>query len=300
MKAFSLLCGIFIFTAGIAGAANAAAAPTPIPGRFFDRAIFVLFENTNYDTAMKQPFFGKLAANGASFSNFMALTHPSQGNYVALTSGSVYGVRNDNPIDLNVHNIADLLEAKGYTWKVYAEDYPGNCFAGNSRAGYARKHNPFISYLNIQKVPARCANIVNASQFDIDAANGTLPNYVFYVPNDRNSGHDTGIAFADKWYAQRFTKYLQNAQFMANTILISTFDESGLSSKNQIYTTIVGPRVISGVRSEPLNLISLLKLMEENWDLGDLGQFDTKAASIPNIWLPNIRVPSNRLLPLRR
>lgn len=253
-------------------------------GKYFDRAIIVIFENTNYVDALKQPFFKQLANQGANFSNFMALTHPSQGNYIALTSGALHGVANDGTTDLNVSNIADLLEAKGLTWKVYAEDYPGSCFTGTTSQGYVRKHNPFISYLNIQRNPARCANIVNASQFDQDAAQGTLPNYVFYIPNIRNDAHDTGIAYADKWYSQKFSPYLANDNFMKNTVLISTFDESGGGSKNQIYTSIVGPAVNAGTVSTSVNIYSLLALIEENWNLGNLGQGDVNAPVIPDIW----------------
>ena len=255
------------------------ATANPQTGKYFDRAIFVIFENTNYSAAIKQPFFKQLADNGAHFSNFLAITHPSQGNYVALTSGALNGVTGDGNINLNVNNIVDLLEAKGLTWKVYAEDFPGNCFVGGSSRNYARKHNPFISYLNIQKNPARCANIVNATQFDQDAANGNLPNYVFYIPNAKNDGHDTGVAFADKWYAQKFSGYLNNPGFMNNSVLISTFDESGASAKNQIYLSIVGPTVKPGIVSESLNLYSLLSLIEENWSLGSLGAQFTKALS---------------------
>jgi hypothetical protein len=256
----------------------------PSSGRYFDHAIFVLFENTNYTNALKQPFFGKLATEGAVFSNFLAATHPSQPNYIALTSGSLHGVSDNSVVDLDVRSIADLLEAKGYTWKVYAEDYPGNCFVGRENDGYARKHNPFISYLSIQKNPTRCAKIVNADEFEQDAAAGTLPNYVFYVPNMKNSGHDTDVSYADAWYAKKFSKYVDSPSFMEKTVLISTFDESGLSPENQIYVSIVGSKVTPGSRAEPLNLYSLLKLVEENWNLGNLGAEDAKAASIPNIW----------------
>lgn len=253
-------------------------------GKYFDRAIFVIFENTNYASAIKQPFFKQLADSGAHFSNFMAITHPSQGNYVALTSGALNGVTGDGKIDLNVANVVDLLEAKSLTWKVYAEDYPGGCFTGSSRGNYARKHNPFISYVNIQKNPARCANIVDATQFDTDARNGTLPNYVFYVPSEKNDGHDTGVSYADKWYSGKFSSYLNDPSFMAGTVLISTFDESGASSKNQIYTSIVGPSVKPVVISTALNLYSLLNLIEDNWDLGSLAKNDATATPVPMIW----------------
>lgn len=71
---------------------------------------------------------------------------------------------------------------------------------------------------------------------------------------------------------------------MENTVLISTFDESGFSLKNKIYTSIVGPSVKPGVVSSALNTYSLLALVEENWDLGSLGKQDATAPNIPNIW----------------
>ena len=149
----------------------------------------------------------------------------------------------------------------------------------------ARKHNPFISYVNIQKNPKRCKNIVNAAQFDKDAASGSLPEYVFYVPNDKNSGHDTGVAYADKWYSGKFSKYISNPKFMKDTVLISTFDESsGGAKRNHIYTSIVGTAVTPGVYATDLNLYSLLKLVEDNWNLGNLGRNDETAAAVPDIW----------------
>lgn len=253
-------------------------------GKYFDHAIFVLFENTNFSAAMQQPFLKSLSTQGAQFTNFMAITHPSQGNYIAMTSGSQNGITDDKSKDIDVHHIGDLLESKGLTWKVYAEDYPGHCFTGGSNAGYARKHNPFISYLNVQKNPTRCANIVNSAQFDIDAKNGNLPNYIFYVPNVKNDGHDTGVAYADQWYQQKFGPYLKNAEFMKSTILISTFDESGASAKNQIYTTIVGPGVKPIVVTDTLSQYSLLSMIEDNWNLGNLGKADATASVLSTIW----------------
>ncbi len=277
----NLLLTVFALFATMSARVQAA----PSTGKHFDRAVFVIFENTNYSDAIRQSFFKQLADSGAHFSNFTALTHPSQGNYIALTSGSINGVAGDGRYDLNVQNVIDLLEAKGLTWKVYAEDFPGNCFTGNATAKYARKHNPFISYLNIQKNSVRCAKIVEASQLEQDVRLGTVPNYVFYIPNQDNDGHDTSVAFADSWYRNRFTMFLNDEQFMKNTIVISTFDESGRhSSKNQIYTSIVGPAVKPGVVSTALNTYSLLRLIEDNWSLGDLKKQDATATQIPNIW----------------
>jgi len=251
-------------------------------GKYFDRIITVIFENADYSDAIKQPLFKYFADQGAHFSNFFAVTHPSQGNYIALTSGSLDGVEYNEIINLNVNNVVDLLEAKGVTWKVYAEKFPGNCFKGETRGKYARKHNPFISYVNIQRNPSRCSRIVNADLFDSDVANGTLPQYIFYIPDENNDGHDTGVGFADRWY-EKFLKYVQNSKLMERTVLVSTFDESR-GPTNQVYASICGPAVKSGVYPENLNTYSLLALVEQNWDLGNLGKEDAKAPQIPNIW----------------
>ncbi len=256
----------------------------PTRGNTFDRMILVMFENTNFEDVMKQSFFSQLAVNGALFSNFMAITHPSQPNYIAMTSGSLNGVRDNNNVNLDVRHIADLLEEKGLRWKAYVEDYPGNCFTGSTNRNYARKHNPFISYVNIQNNPSRCANIVNSAQFEVDAASGNLPNFIFYVPDNRNSGHDTGVSFANSWYEKRFSKYFLDSKFMENTVVVSTFDESGISMKNRIYTSLFGPNIKTGIYSESLNHYSLLNLLEKNWTLGDLGKLDVTAPVFPEIF----------------
>ena len=77
---------------------------------------------------------------------------------------------------------------------------------------------------------------------------------------------------------------LSDKRIMQDTILISTFDESGLSSRNQIYTSIVGGRIKPGTYSNAVNIYSLLQLIETNWNLGDLGKEDATATPLPNIW----------------
>jgi len=254
-------------------------------GHYFSRVITVIFENTNYKDAMKSSYFKELANRGANFTNLNAITHPSQGNYVALTSGDLNGVRGDGHYDLNVKNIVDLLEKKNVSWKVYAENFPGNCDTVKKTNGYVRKHNPFISYLNIQKNATRCKNIVNSNEFFKDVQNNSLPEYVFYVPNMDNDGHDTNVAYANKWYQKTFGAYLSDEHFLNDTIVITTFDEAhSYFRRNQIYTSIVGSNINPGSYNDRLNMYSILALIEDNWDLGSLTRNDRDATRVPNIW----------------
>jgi hypothetical protein len=271
-----LISSVILFGSNPASAAN--------KGKFFDRAIFVIFENTDYSATYKQPFFKSLAAQGANLTHFAAEAHPSQANYVALTSGTLGGVTGDKKYDLDLTNIVDLLEQKGISWKVYAEGYPGGCSTTMTAGRYARKHIPFISYINIQTNPARCAKIVDESEFDRDVAAGQLPEYVFYVPNMDNDGHDTGVSYADQWYNGKFGPLVSDSKFMQNTALITTFDENAGSPGNLIYTSVVGPAVNAGTYDTPVSHYSLLRLVEDNWNLGTLQRLDEKASPIPNIW----------------
>ena len=80
--------------------------------------------------------------------NYLAITHPSQPNYVASVGGDTHGVSSDDftRIDSSVKTIVDLLEAGGVSWSEYEEDSPYSGFEGNyvnQKTGandYVRKH----------------------------------------------------------------------------------------------------------------------------------------------------------------
>jgi hypothetical protein len=252
----------------------------------FKKVFIVLLENTDYSKALKQPFLAELAKGGALLTNYDAVAHPSYPNYLALTSGSTQGRKSDNVIRIDSRNIADLLEAKGKTWKNYAEDHPGDCRL-KGIAKYAPKHIPFLSYADIQDNSERCAaHIVDASQLLTDVQNGTLPDYSFYTPNMNNDGHDTNATYASKWLQGAFGPLLQDPKFIGETLFIVTFDEDdNLFGANQVYTVLYGPSVIAGSTSDTkLNHYSLLRTIEDTLGLGTLGQSDASAIAITGVW----------------
>jgi hypothetical protein len=70
-------------------------------------------------------------------SNYDATTHPSQGNYVAVVSGSTQNTIFDDllvfenpPVSASTRTIVDLLESKGISWASYAENQPSVGFRG--------------------------------------------------------------------------------------------------------------------------------------------------------------------------
>ncbi len=252
----------------------------------FKRVIMVVLENTKYKNALIQPFLAKLTEQGALLNNCHAEWHPSQPNYVAMIAGSRMGVWNDKTVDINGTHLGNLLNEKGISWKVYAEDYPGNCFLGKKAGKYVRRHVPFLNFKNVQSNPEECAKIVNAEEFNKDVSNDALPSFSLYVPNLDHDGHDTNVAVADRWMSQTFGDKFSNPEFMKDTLFVVTFDESNLLSlKNQIFTVFVGANVIPGsIVPERTSHYSILKTIEDGFQLGSLGRRDSTTPSVQHIW----------------
>ena len=247
----------------------------------------VVLENTDEADAVQQAYFQALAARGVLLTNVAAEAHPSQPNYIAMVAGSTYGVTDDSNVTIDVRHIGDLLEGVGKSWKVYAEDYPGNCFLGATSGYYARKHVPFLSFANVTGDPVRCARIVDAAELATDVNNGTLPTYSLYVPNLLNDGHDTGAAYADNWLRTTFEPLLNDKRFTDGMLLIVTFDEAeaGSPAGNVVATILVSTTIEPGVTvSVALSHYSILKLAEDVLGLGSLHAGDATATPITGIW----------------
>lgn len=251
----------------------------------FNKVMIVIYENESDQAALAQPYFGSLRKQGALLTQFYAETHPSQPNYIALISGDLQGVIDDRNHDVNALHLGDLLEAKHKTWKNYAEDLPSKCFTGAASGRYVRKHVPFISFKNVQNNPERCARIVPATQLATDLAQGSLPDFSIYTPNLANDGHDTGIAFADRALRRTFEPLINNPKFMDGMLLIVTFDEDNRLAGNHIYTLLLGDSVMAGSESgDRHNHYSLLRLIEDQFELGTLGKNDATANPVTGIW----------------
>src|SRR6266568_8907082 len=150
----------------------------------YQHVFIIMMENTGYKSLIgnsNAPWINFAAANYGLATSYFGVTHPSQPNYIAATSGSTNGVTSDNDTTIDVPNIVDQLETHGKTWKAYMQSFalcttPLDHACGNQL--YERKHNPFVSYLDVQSNPARMANIVDLSQLSTDLADNSVPDFV--------------------------------------------------------------------------------------------------------------------------
>lgn len=256
-----------------------------IPGKSFDRFVNIWLENTDYEMASGDPSLAWLATQGITLSNYLAITHPSQPNYVAAVGGNTHWVLGDwfTRISSSERTIVDLLDAKGISWSEYEEDMPYSGFEGdyvdqkNGANDYVRKHNPLISYDSVTKDEDRLAKIKNLTMFYEDLNNNALPQWMFITPNMTSDGHDSSITTAGKWTKDFLEPLLTNEKFMNNTLILLTFDETeSYFSDNKVFSLLLGDSIPENLHDttddSSYNHYSIMATVEKNWDLGEIGR----------------------------
>lgn len=285
------------------GLASGCAQNSPIPkgtgaGVFpehrFDHFVLIVLENEDATAVERIPYMDSLARTGASLRNYYAVAHPSYPNYLALVSGHTYvgsnpAVRHDpqayRVIDfgdaqllIDAPTIVDELQAKGLTWDAFAEDYPDtsasptSCDFARSAGSYARKHVPFLSFLEFHQHPSLCAHVRNLKWLNKDS----LAAYTFITPNMIHDGHDAPLDSAVTWLRGFLAPILADTAEMRSTVVAITFDESSnpLSDRlrggrpNRVFTVLFGGPVRRGAASDAIYThYSMLRTVEANYSL---------------------------------
>jgi hypothetical protein len=221
------------------------------------------------------PYINSLIRQYGLAASYYAVAHPSEPNYLALWSGSTQGVTDDGTYNLSGKNVVDELEAKGKTWKVFAQNVPLNCYTGATASGgedgagtYARKHEPAISFTDISGSAARCANITDFTHFDPAAAD-----VAFIVPNLCNDMHDCSIATGDSFLQGFVPQILNSAAWQQGGVLFLTWDEGTTNTNGggQVATVVISKAVSAGFQSSTSHdHYSLLHTVENAWGLSCL------------------------------
>jgi phospholipase C len=221
----ALLTAIATFLALVPG--HVAADPGGMP-RF--QHIFMIIEE-NHDRSQiagnpNAPNFNHLASTYAQATNFFAVTHPSEPNYVAGIGGDYYGIQDDdayncvsnattppppsggpgcgssytsypNHVLTSKPNLAAQMDAAGITWKGYFQSLPSagstvTCAPGTGgNCLYASKHNGFINF--VQNNSTDLAKMVpldgSGGQLASDLENDTVPSFSYIVPDQCHDEH---------------------------------------------------------------------------------------------------------------
>src|SRR5258708_18113465 len=105
----------------------------------------IVMENHSASEALAGQFTASLAAKYGVANDYRAITHPSIPNYLALTSGSTWGVTDDSYHALPKQDLGTQLTSAGVTWRAYMERL-GDGAGVSSPGPYDPGHNPVAFY----------------------------------------------------------------------------------------------------------------------------------------------------------
>ena len=214
------------------------------------KVLLIVEENRSDQQATAgMPYLASLGRAYGVTTDYRAVTHPSLPNYLALTAGSTFGIRDDaGPAShrLTGPTVFDRAIARGKTAKVYAEGMPVAC--GQSSSGrYAVKHNPWAYFSDV-------ASKTNCRRFDVpsgtvaagalrnDVLAGRLPSVGLLVPDMCHDAHDCSLGIADNWLKRWMDMIVAAPDFRAGRLaVVITFDEDDRASGNKVLTTVVAP-----------------------------------------------------------
>jgi phosphatidylinositol-3-phosphatase len=255
----------------------ASSVPTPA------HVVVVMEENHSYADIIGNsgaPYFNSLASQGALLTASYGVTHPSEPNYMALFSGSTYGLTADTcPVNEGTAaNLGSELLAAGKTFKGYSEGLPSTGSTTCTSGKYARKHSPWINFSNVPT-----ADSLPFTSFPTSTSGyASLPTVSFVIPNLNDDMHDGTIAAADTWLNSKLSAYATWAK-ANNSLLIVTWDEDDYTESNQVPTIVVGQSVKTGQYDETINHYNLLATLEQMYGLAPVGASAT-APAITDIW----------------
>jgi len=233
---------------------------TPSAGQpTFSHVVLLVEENHSYSDVIgnsQMPYFNSLASQYGLAGEYFANAHPSLPNYLMLTTGQIETYDDGFTGTITDDNVVRELVKAGKTWKAYAESIPSAGYLGPDSGNYARDHNPFTYFSDVQNDSSQAANIVPFTQLASDMANHALPQYSFVIPNLLDNAHNGTLAEADAWLQSNIAPLLADSSFQTSGLLIITFDESEQSDiqngGGQVATLIVSSQAKQGYVSKTM------------------------------------------------
>jgi hypothetical protein len=260
------------------------AAPRPVPA--FDHVVVIVLENKARGEILGSPAaptLNSLASRYTLLAGYRGVTHPSLPNYLALVSGSTQGITTDcTSCTSGGRSLADTLEAKGRTWRAYAEGLPRAGWTGATSGRYAKRHVPFLYFRRVLSRPARLRNVVPLAALSRDLAAKRLSDFALVVPDTCHDMHDCSVATGDAWLG-RFLPPLLRSRQLANSAIFVIFDESD-SADPRVPALALGPLVRPSSSFTPaMSHYGLLRTIEDAWGLSRLGR-SARVAPVIGIW----------------
>lgn len=228
-------------------------------------------ENHSVDQALSGAYTATLASTYRVAGNYHAVAHPSVPNYLALTSGSTWGVEDDSYRVLPKQDLGSQLTTAGVSWRAYMEGLTDRgCL--RSPVPYDPGHNPFAFYGG-----ACPSNVVPFDSLATDLT-GDTPRFVWITPDRCHDTHDCNVSAGDDWLSQVVPQITSSAAWKRDGVLFITWDEDDGSTDNQVLTLVIQPGKDHKTSNRLYTHYSLLATVEDLLGVGRLGQAERAAA----------------------
>jgi phospholipase C len=194
--------------------------------------------------------------------------------------------------------IFDRVQDKGLTWKFYVQNYEPN-LTYRTAASYPANRQSQVVWVPLLAIdrfiddPELNRHIVDLSEYYEDLAKGTLPNVAYIVPSGP-SEHPPSSLTSGQRFVKTLIQSLMVSEYWTNSAFIWSYDDWG-----GFYDHVPPPQVddygygfrvpallVSSyakrgyIDSTTLDYTSVLKFIEDNWDLEPLASRDANANSI--------------------
>jgi len=244
------------------------AACTPSPAaQSTPRHVFVIvMENRTPKQALSGPFIASLAATYRTADDYHAVAHPSVPNYLAMTSGSTWGVTDDSYHSLPKLDLGTQLTDAGVSWKAYMEGLDPSAGCIDSPLPYDPGHNPFAFY------GGQCPpNVTPLSDLSGDLA-GNTPMFIWITPDRCHDTHDCDISAGDDWLRGQVGQITDSAAWKKDGVLFITYDEDDESADNRVLMIVASPGMSHKASTRRYDHYSLLATIEDLLGVGRLGE----------------------------
>ncbi|HYT29824.1 MAG TPA: alkaline phosphatase family protein [Actinomycetota bacterium] len=233
----------------------------------FGHVFVIIGENTEYSqvTPGKAPYLlGTLKPASAWLTNYFAVTHYSEANYVAMTSGQFTPCEQHDGLAASCHQGADnffaQLDGIDVTWQSWMESMPAPCTLTNTGGDatlnhYAAKHNPAVFFDGIEgqngvwsptpgpectanDIPAGSTGPNDMSTFEAALASGNVARFNLVVPNECEDAHDNckpagnPILQFDQFLQREVHLIESSPAFGTDGVIVVTFDEGITNGPN--------------------------------------------------------------------
>ena len=202
---------------------------------------------------------------------------------------------NKNLQPLDKPTLGDRLTDKGISWAWYSGGW-NNAIAGKPDPSFQYHHQPYTYFKRYaDHTQDRKAHLKDGADFMTAIEQGKLPAVSFYKPLGVLNEHPgyADVLSGDQQIADILAKIEKSPQW-PNTVVIVTYDEFGgfwdhvappkvdrWGPGNRIPAIIVSPFSINGgVNHVMYDTTSILKLIENRFDLKPLGSRDARANSL--------------------